>query len=156
MKKVITYGTFDLFHIGHVRLLKRLKSYGDYLVVAISTDEFNKLKGKESFCSFEERKEIVEACKYVDEVIPECNWEQKELDIKKYNIDILGMGNDWEGKFDSLKNICEVIYLDRTENISTTKIKKELSVITPDIVKELEISVNNIFDIIKSISKVNN
>ncbi|HAT3809991.1 TPA: glycerol-3-phosphate cytidylyltransferase [Morganella morganii] len=156
MKKVITYGTFDLFHIGHVRLLKRLKSYGDYLVVAISTDEFNKLKGKESFCSFEERREIVEACKYVDEVIPEYNWEQKELDIKKYNIDILGMGNDWEGKFDSLKNICEVIYLDRTENISTTKIKKELSVITPDKVKELEISVNNIFDIIKSISKVNN
>ncbi|HHN8407654.1 TPA: glycerol-3-phosphate cytidylyltransferase [Morganella morganii] len=156
MKKVITYGTFDLFHIGHVRLLKRLKSYGDYLVVAISTDEFNKLKGKESFCSFEERKEIVEACKYVDEVIPECNWEQKELDIKKYNIDILGMGNDWEGKFDSLKKICEVIYLNRTENISTTKIKKELSVITPDKVRELEISVNNIFDIIKSISKVNN
>ncbi|MEG0279241.1 MAG: glycerol-3-phosphate cytidylyltransferase [Morganella sp. (in: enterobacteria)] len=156
MKKVITYGTFDLFHVGHVRLLKRLKAQGDYLVVAISTDEFNKLKGKESFYSYNERKEIVESCKYVDHVIPESTWEQKKQDIKNHNIDILGMGNDWEGKFDELKNICEVIYLDRTKNISTTKIKKELSIITPDKVKELEISINNIFDIVKSISKVNN
>lgn len=127
MKRVITYGTFDLLHWGHINLLKRAKELGDYLIVCVSTDEFNLLKHKESYHSYEERKLILEAIKYVDEVIPEQNWEQKISDIKKYNIDIFVMGNDWEGKFDFLKNECEVIYLERTPGISTTKIKNELS-----------------------------
>lgn len=155
MKKVITYGTFDLFHVGHIRLLKRLKSLGDYLIVAISTDDFNSLKGKKSFFSFAERKEIIESCKYVDLVIAENNWEQKRDDILYNQVNILGMGNDWSGKFDSLNDICEVVYLDRTESISSTQIKKELAVITPEKLAEIEYSVNNIFDVIRSLSGVN-
>ena len=126
MKRVITYGTFDLFHIGHLRLLKRARELGDYLIVGVSTDEFNRLKGKKSIFPFEERKEIVESIKFVDKVIPEKNWEQKIEDIKKYNIDIFVMGDDWEGKFDFLKKYCEVIYLPRTENISSTLLKDRL------------------------------
>ncbi|MFE6166457.1 glycerol-3-phosphate cytidylyltransferase [Viridibacillus arvi] len=127
MKKVITYGTFDLLHVGHVNILRRAKALGDYLVVAISSDEFNALKGKKAYYSFENRKTILEAIKYVDEVIPEDNWEQKVLDVKEHNIDTFVMGHDWEGKFDFLKDHCEVIYLPRTEGISTTKIKKDLN-----------------------------
>ncbi len=126
MKKVITYGTFDLLHYGHINILKRAKELGDYLVVAISTDEFNKLKNKKSYFSYEERKFMVEAIKYVDEVIPENEWEQKITDVREKNIDIFVMGDDWKGKFDFLKEYCEVIYLPRTEGISTTQIKKEL------------------------------
>lgn len=127
MKKVITYGTFDLLHYGHINLLRRAKELGDYLVVAISTDEFNALKGKKSFFPYEERKAILEAIKYVDEVIPEENWEQKKEDCKKHNIDIFVIGDDWEGKFDFLKEQgVEVIYLPRTPNISTTQIKAGL------------------------------
>ncbi|ETT87167.1 glycerol-3-phosphate cytidylyltransferase [Viridibacillus sp. FSL R5-0477] len=127
MKKVITYGTFDLLHVGHVNILRRAKALGDYLVVAISSDEFNALKGKKAYYSFEDRKTILEAIKYVDEVIPEDNWEQKVLDVKEHNIDTFVMGHDWEGKFDFLNDHCEVIYLPRTEGISTTKIKKDLN-----------------------------
>ncbi|MGE7917417.1 glycerol-3-phosphate cytidylyltransferase [Viridibacillus sp. NPDC093762] len=127
MKKVITYGTFDLLHVGHVNILRRAKALGDYLVVAISSDEFNALKGKKAYYSFEDRKTILEAIKYVDEVIPEDNWEQKVLDVKEHNIDTFVMGHDWEGKFDFLKDHCEVVYLPRTEGISTTKIKKDLN-----------------------------
>jgi glycerol-3-phosphate cytidylyltransferase len=126
MKKVITYGTFDLLHIGHINLLKRARALGDYLIVAISTDEFNAIKHKQAFYSFEDRKKILESVKYVDLVIPETCWEQKVDDIKKYGVDIFVIGNDWEGKFDELKDRCEVIYLPRTENISTTKIKRDL------------------------------
>lgn len=126
MKKVITYGTFDLLHWGHINLLRRAKELGDYLIVAVSTDEFNKLKHKESFHSFENRKLILEAIRYVDEVIPEENWDQKITDVQKYNIDTFVMGNDWVGEFDFLKEYCEVIYLDRTEGISTTSIKDQL------------------------------
>lgn len=126
MKKVITYGTFDLLHVGHINILRRAKALGDYLVVAISTDEFNALKGKKAYYSYEDRKTILEAIKYVDEVIPENNWEQKIQDVKDHNIDTFVMGHDWEGKFDFLKDYCEVIYLPRTEGISTTKIKKDL------------------------------
>ncbi len=128
MKKVITYGTFDLLHVGHVNILRRAKALGDYLVVAISSDEFNALKGKKAYYSFEDRKTILEAIKYVDEVIPENTWEQKIQDVKDHNIDTFVMGHDWEGKFDFLKDYCEVIYLPRTEGISTTKIKKDLNV----------------------------
>lgn len=123
MKKVITYGTFDLFHIGHLNILRRSKALGDYLIVAVSTDEFNALKGK--FCTYpyEQRAEIVRAIKFVDEVIPENNWEQKVDDIKNNNIDVFVMGDDWTGKFDFLREHCEVVYLPRTEGISTTEIK---------------------------------
>ena len=127
MKKVITYGTFDLLHVGHINILKRAKDLGDYLVVAVSTDEFNRLKHKEAYHSYEDRKLILEAIKYVDEVIPENSWDQKRDDVKNYNIDTFVMGHDWEGEFDFLKDLCEVIYLPRTEGISTTKIKKDLN-----------------------------
>lgn len=126
MKRVITYGTFDLLHIGHINLLRRAKLYGDYLIVGISTDEFNELKGKKAYYSFEQRKGILEAIRYVDLVIPEKSWEQKIEDIIKYDVDIFVMGNDWKGKFDFLKDYCEVIYLPRTVGISTTKIKTDI------------------------------
>lgn len=126
MKKVITYGTFDLLHWGHVNLLRRAKEMGDYLIVAISSDEFNKLKDKKSYHSFENRKMILEAIRYVDEVIAEESWDQKVHDVVDHNIDVFVMGSDWEGKFDFLKEHCEVVYLPRTVGISTSKIKDDL------------------------------
>jgi glycerol-3-phosphate cytidylyltransferase len=126
MKKVITYGTFDLIHHGHINILRKAKEYGDYLIVGLSSDEFNILKGKEAYYSYDERKLILEAIKYVDEVIPEHNWNQKSEDIQTNQIDLFVMGSDWEGKFDDLNDYCEVIYLPRTEGISTTKIKTDL------------------------------
>lgn len=128
MKRILTYGTFDLLHYGHIRLLKRAKSLGDYLIVAISTDEFNAKKGKKSYYNYDVRKEMVEALRYVDLVIPEETWEQKIDDIKKYNVDIVVMGSDWAGsdKFEYLKDYCDVVYLDRTDGISTTQIKENL------------------------------
>ena len=126
-KIVLTYGTFDMFHIGHLNLLNRLKSLGDKLIVAVSTDEFNSIKGKKTLIPFEQRALIVQNIKCVDIVISEENWEQKIDDIKKYNVDIFAMGDDWQGKFDFLKDYCEVIYLPRTQNISTTELKKELN-----------------------------
>jgi glycerol-3-phosphate cytidylyltransferase len=126
MKKVLTYGTFDLLHNGHINLLKRAKNLGDHLTVAISSDEFNAIKGKKAYHSYETRKMILEAIRYVDEVIPEDNWEQKISDVVDNDINIFVMGDDWEGKFDFLKEYCEVVYLPRTVGISTTKIKKEL------------------------------
>ncbi len=152
MKTIITYGTFDLFHIGHVRILKRLRDMGDRLIVGISSDEFNAIKGKKSFFSYEERAEIVSSSKYVDFVFPEHTWEQKREDIIKYNADILGMGNDWQGKFDHFSDICEVIYLDRTEDISTTDIKKSLSVVTREQIKQLEESFKLTLEVFESIN----
>ena len=128
MKRVITYGTFDLIHYGHINLLERAKKMGDYLVVGLSTNEFNEVKNKKCYFSFEERKRLLEAIRYVDLVILEESWEQKKDDIKLYQIDTFVMGNDWEGKFDELKDLCEVVYLDRTPEISTTKIKEELKI----------------------------
>lgn len=127
MKKVITYGTFDLLHPGHVNILRRAKDLGDYLIVAVSSDEFNALKGKKSYYSFEERRHILDAIKYVDEVIPEHNWEQKVQDVQKHAVDVFVMGDDWKGEFDFLSEYCDVVYLPRTEGISTTKIKKDLN-----------------------------
>ena len=129
MKRVITYGTFDLLHYGHVNLLKRAKEYGDYLVVGLSTDEFNnKEKNKECYFDYENRKLLLDAVRYVDLVIPEENWEQKISDIQKYNIDVFVIGDDWKGKFDYLKDIgVEVVYLPRTKEISTSKIKDDLN-----------------------------
>lgn len=127
VKKVITYGTFDLIHMGHINILRRAKELGNHLTVAVSTDEFNRLKHKDAYYSYEERKQILEAIKYVDEVIPESNWGQKIKDVKKHDIDVFVMGDDWEGEFDFLKPHCEVVYLARTEGVSTTKIKQDLS-----------------------------
>lgn len=127
MKKVITYGTFDLIHEGHIRLLRRAKEMGDYLIVAVSTDDFNMIKGKQAYHSYETRRIIVESIRYVDEVIPERNWEQKVEDVIQHGITIFVMGDDWKGKFDFLKEYCQVVYLPRTAGISTTKIKNDLS-----------------------------
>jgi glycerol-3-phosphate cytidylyltransferase len=128
MKKVITYGTFDLLHYGHINLLRRARELGDYLVVVISTDEFNwNEKGKKCYFTYEQRKAMVEAIRYVDRVIPETNWEQKRTDVHDYDIDVFVMGDDWAGQFDFLKDYCEVVYLPRTEGISTTKIKTDLN-----------------------------
>lgn len=125
MKKVITYGTFDLLHYGHVNLLRRAKELGDYLIVGVSTDEFNSLKGKQSCFSFEGRVRLVEAITYVDEVIPETCWEQKVNDIKEKGVDVFVMGDDWRGRFDDLP--CEVVYLPRTPYISSSLIKQEVA-----------------------------
>ncbi len=133
MKRILTYGTFDLLHYGHIRLLKRAKELGDYLIVALSTDEFNTIKNKKSYHNYETRKKMLEAIRYVDLVIPENNWEQKVQDVKDYKIDIVVMGSDWANsdKFDYLKEYCEVKYLERTEGISTTKIKRDLGLQEP-------------------------
>jgi len=122
-KVILTYGTFDLFHVGHVRILKRAKELGDYLIVGLSSDEFNILKHKQSSMCYEHRKEILESLKYVDLVIKEDSWEQKSKDIKDYNVDIFVMGSDWDGEFDELKELCNVVYLPRTKDISTTILK---------------------------------
>ena len=122
-KRIITYGTFDFLHIGHINILRRAKALGDYLVVAVSTDEFNRIKHKQSYSTYDERRVIVESIRYVDLVVPETTWDQKIDDIKKYDIDIFVMGDDWKGEFDFLKAHCEVIYLPRTDGISSTLIK---------------------------------
>ncbi|MTT30614.1 glycerol-3-phosphate cytidylyltransferase [Terrilactibacillus sp. BCM23-1] len=126
MRKVLTYGTFDLLHYGHVNLLRRARELGDYLIVGLSTDEFNAIKHKEAYHSFENRKLILESIRYVDKVIPEDNWDQKIKDVKENNVDVFVMGDDWKGKFDFLKEYCEVVYLPRTVGVSTTKIKEDL------------------------------
>ena len=142
-KVVITYGTFDMFHVGHLRLLKRLKEMGDELIVAVSTDDFNEVKGKKTLIPYDQRVEILNSIEYVDRVIPEKNWEQKIEDVKKYKADMFVIGNDWEGEFDFLKEYCEVKYLERTQDISTTQLKKSLtnflSIPKEDILKAFEI-----------------
>lgn len=128
MKRVITYGSFDLLHYGHINLLKRAKELGDYLIVCLSTDEFNEReKNKKAYFSYEKRKMLLEAVRYVDLVIPEENWDQKITDIHEYHVDVFAMGDDWKGKFDFLKKEgVEVVYLPRTPEISTTQIKQDL------------------------------
>lgn len=134
MKTVLTYGTFDLFHVGHVRLLRRLRAMGDRLVVSCSTDEFNAIKGKKSIFTYEDRSEILRSCKYVDLVIPEEDWEQKVSDIITHNVDIFAMGDDWSGKFDYLEEEtgCTVTYLARTPDVSTTQVKQVVGKITEE------------------------
>lgn len=133
MKRVLTYGTYDLLHYGHINLLKRAKELGDYLIVGLSTDEFNEIKGKKAYHNYETRKLMLEAIRYVDLVIPEENWSQKIDDIKKYQVDLLVMGDDWSDseKFTSLKEYCEIRFLPRTKGISTSKIKRELHLQNP-------------------------
>lgn len=138
MKKIITYWTFDLLHEWHIKILERAKELWDYLIVWISSDEFNKMKNKKSFYSYKERKYILESIKYVDEVIAEENWEQKISDIKKYNVDIFVMWDDWEWKFDELKEFCEVVYLPRTPNIATTELKQKLKLMNDKNIENIE------------------
>ena len=126
MKTVITYGTFDVIHFGHVNLLKRAKELGDKLIVAVSSDQFNSSKHKSSLLNYENRRAVVESIRYVDLVIQEDTWEQKIEDVEKYDVDIFVIGDDWEGEFDFLREYCEVVYLPRTEGISSTNIKDEL------------------------------
>lgn len=126
MKKILTYGTFDTMHWGHINILKRAAELGDYLLVGISSDEFNAKKGKKAYHDFTIRKEMVESIIYADKVISENSWEQKKEDILLYGIDVLVMGDDWTGEFDYLKDICEVIYLPRTKSVSSTKIREIL------------------------------
>jgi glycerol-3-phosphate cytidylyltransferase len=120
MTKVLTYGTYDLLHHGHVNLLRRARELGDHLTVGLSTEEFNAGKGKQCFYPFEERALILSAIRYVDHVIPEITWDQKIRDVQQHNIDIFVMGDDWAGKFDFLRQYCRVVYLPRTPEISTT------------------------------------
>jgi glycerol-3-phosphate cytidylyltransferase len=129
VKTVITYGTFDILHRGHINLLRRAKALGDRLIVGLSSDEFNAGKHKYSLLNYENRKVVLESIRYVDFVFPEENWEQKVYDIHKYDAQIFVMGNDWEGKFDMLKAQCEVVYLERTPAISTTQIKDSLATV---------------------------
>lgn len=128
MKRILTYGTFDLLHYGHINLLRRAKALGDYLVVACSTDEFNLGKGKKCYFSYPERKHLLEAIRYVDLVIPEESWEQKAADVREYHIDTVVMGDGWQGseRFECLRGLCEIVYLPRTPEISTTQIKTDL------------------------------
>jgi glycerol-3-phosphate cytidylyltransferase len=142
-KTIITYGTFDMFHIGHLKLLQRLKGMADKLIVAVSTDEFNEKKGKKTIIPYTQRIEIVKNIRCVDMVISEENWEQKVTDIQRYKVDIFAMGNDWHGKFDFLKEYCDVVYLERTKDISTTQLKKSLtnfmSIPREDIINAFEV-----------------
>lgn len=141
MKRVLTYGTFDLLHFGHIEILRRAKELGDYLIVAVSTDEFNEIKGKKAYHNYETRKKMLEAIRYVDLVIPENDWKQKRNDVIDYKVDVVVMGSDWENNenFECLRDICEVVYLPRTEGISTTKIKKDLGL------KEESYSKNSVY-----------
>ena len=128
LRRVLTYGTYDLLHYGHIRLLQRAAQCGDYLIVGLSTDEFNAIKGKDSFYPYDVRKEMLESIRYVDLVIPEYDWDQKPDDIEKYHVDVVVMGSDWEGdeRFEKLREYCDVIYLDRTHGVSTTDVKARL------------------------------
>lgn len=145
MKKVIlTYGTFDMFHIGHLKVLERLKELGDYLIVGVSTDSFNELKGKKTIIRYEDRFEIVKALRCVDMVIPEDEWEQKISDIKKFNVSVFGMGDDWTGDFDFLKEYCDVVYLQRTSGISSTQLKKTLKTLDREHIEEIKQSLDSI------------
>lgn len=150
MKTIITYGTFDIFHIGHLKLLERLKKLGDKLIVGVSTDEFNLLKNKRNLMSYEDRAAIVASIKCVDLVIPENSWDQKIDDIKKYNVDIFGIGDDWIEQFDYLKDHCEVIYLPRTMNISSTNVRGILSKLSIEHIRKIEESAHEIAEILKT------
>jgi len=151
-KTVLTYGTFDLFHVGHLNILKRLSDLGDRLIVGVSTDEFNAVKGKKPVVPFEQRIEIVRAIRYVDLAIPEENWEQKRQDIDKYDVDVFGIGEDWRGKFDDLEDKVEVVYLPRTSGISTTEMKRVLSAFDERHVEELKRTLDSISQIVKELS----
>ncbi|MBK1688182.1 adenylyltransferase/cytidyltransferase family protein [Rubrivivax gelatinosus] len=148
MSTVITYGTFDLFHIGHLKLLQRLRALGDRLVVGVSTDEFNALKGKKTVVSYEHRVEIVRSVRYVDAAFPEQSWEQKRHDIVREGATIFAMGDDWVGKFDDLADLCEVVYLPRTQDVSTTEIRQLVAALHADKLAELKAAANHLQQVI--------
>lgn len=145
-KTIITYGTFDMLHVGHLRLLKRMRELGERVIVAVSTDEFNSLKGKKALRSYDERREIVEALRCVDLVIPETTWEQKAEDIRKYDVDLFVMGSDWVGHFDHLNELCEVVYLKRTEGVSSTELRASLGRLLAN-----ELEIKSIFELLKNL-----
>lgn len=147
-KVVLTYGTFDLLHVGHLNLLERLRKLGDHLIVGVSTDEFNAGKGKRTVIPYADRARLVSALSCVDLVIPEECWEQKIEDVVKYDVDIFGMGEDWEGKFDELKRYCEVVSLSRTDGISSTQIKTMLSQLDKDHIDNLKCALELMSDIV--------
>lgn len=153
MKTVLTYGTFDLFHIGHLRLLERAAALGDALYVGISSDEFNLIKGKKTAISYDDRADIVGAIRCVAGVFREDNWDQKRNDITRLNADIFVMGDDWAGKFDDLCDLCEVSYLTRTSDISTTELKSTLSRLKTDKVVELKRSVEDLQGLITQLTE---
>ncbi|HBR98035.1 MAG TPA: glycerol-3-phosphate cytidylyltransferase [Gammaproteobacteria bacterium] len=148
-KHAITYGTFDMFHVGHLELIKRVSAYADKTTVAVSSDDFNEVKGKKTIIPFDQRAEIVQAIRYVDHVIPEHDWAQKPRDIAEHGIDVFIMGDDWRGKFDDLKSQCDVIYLPRTEGISSTKLKSALNTFSSINLEELNLA----FEVLKRIKE---
>ncbi|MGN7147502.1 adenylyltransferase/cytidyltransferase family protein [Arthrobacter sp. SAFR-179] len=152
VKTVITYGTFDLFHIGHLNILRRLRGLGDRLVVGVSTDEFNAVKGKRPVVPFNQRIDIVSSIKFVDEAFPECTWEQKRADFERFGASIFGMGDDWNGKFNHFSDKVEVVYLTRTDGISTTELKRVLSAFDERHVDELKRTLDSIGQIVKELS----
>lgn len=153
MKTVITYGTFDLYHVGHVNLLRRLRALGDRLVVGLSTDAFNLSKGKKTVVPFEQRAEILRATRYVDDVFPEENWEQKIADIKRENASIFAMGDDWAGKFDFLSEHVEVIYLPRTTGISTTELKQVISQRQSERLEAIKHAIDHVSQLVDELAK---
>jgi len=153
MRTVLTYGTFDLFHIGHVRILERARSLGDRLYVGISTDNFNSVKGKKSIIPYEHRSAIVRALTCVDDIFPENDWNQKELDIERFNANVLVMGHDWAGKFDHFKEFCEVNYFPRTEGISTTELKLALSAFRGDKLSELRRALDTVQSVVEQLGE---
>ena len=151
MKTVVTYGTFDLFHIGHIRLLKRLHALGDRLVVGLSTDEFNQVKGKQVIIPYEDRKEVLLACRYVDDVFPETQWEQKRDDLIREKASIFAIGDDWAGKFDELEDIVSVLYLPRTKDISTTELKTVLREINDEKLHEVRNVTTHLLELVREL-----
>lgn len=144
MKTILTYGTFDLFHVGHLKLLQRCRDFGDRLIVGVSTDEFNALKGKRTVIGHSDRSAIVNACKYVDFVFPEVSWDQKRGDIIAHNVDLFVMGDDWSGKFDDLSDLCTVTYLARTPDVSSTDIKSYINKIYEDKINGIKLSIDKL------------
>lgn len=149
MKTILTYGTFDLFHVGHLNLLERLKNLGGTLIVGVSTDAFNELKGKKTIIKYEDRARIVSSLRCVDHIIKEESWEQKEADIARYHVDILGMGDDWRGKFDNLSSLCEIKYLPRTVGISSTELKNQLRILSDSNITDIKEALDTISAIIR-------
>jgi glycerol-3-phosphate cytidylyltransferase len=149
---VLTYGTFDLFHIGHLRLLQRLRGLGDRLVVGVSTDEFNEEKGKRSFIPYDHRAEIVASLTIVDETFPETRWDQKRDDIVRTGAAVLGMGDDWVGRFDEFNDVCEVVYLPRTADVSSTSLRARLAPFGDEERKALQAAFDVLSDLLRSLS----
>ncbi len=151
MKTIITYGTFDMFHVGHVRLLSHVRSLGDKLIVGCSTDEFNAVKGKQTVIPFKDRVEVLQSSRFVDEVFAESCWNQKRADIIRWRADIFAIGNDWTGKFDDLSDICTVMYLPRTEGISSTELRDVVRGIGEDTRQRLRLAIEHLNDLIKGL-----